>query len=84
MRDLEAVRAFVSRDWRSLSQDKERYWASYKVENGPASGIRIASALRAQVRRARPDWPSAEERREDLDTHLRLIEVIRRAGRASR
>lgn len=84
MRDADAVRSFLSRDWAAASEDKERYWAAFKSERGPAAGLRIASALREQVRRARPDWPSESERREDLETHLRLIEVLGRVRRGPR
>lgn len=83
MRDLDAVRAFVERPFRAMARDKERYWASWKQVHGAAAGLRVADALRAQVKRARPDWPSEQDRRDDLEMHLQLIEVIRRAGRAS-
>ena len=78
MRDPEALREFLERDWAAAARDKERYWRDYKREHGPAAGIRLADELRRQVLAARPDWPSAREREEDLATHLRVIEVIRR------
>jgi hypothetical protein len=77
--DPEDVEAFVHRDWDSAARDKDRYWRDYKRQHGPAAGIRIADALRRQVLAARPDWPSEQERAEDLATHLRVIEVLRRA-----
>jgi hypothetical protein len=78
MRDPAALRAFIERDWGSAARDKERYWRDYKRLHGPAAGIRIADELRRQVLAARPDWPSEEERAEDLATHLRIIDVLRR------
>ena len=78
MRDPESLRAFVERPWSTMAQDKERYWRDYKREHGPAAGFRVAEELRLQVLAARPDWPSAEERAEDLATHLRVIDVLRR------
>jgi hypothetical protein len=78
MRDPAAIRAFVERDWASAEADKERYWRDYKREHGAAAGIRVAEELRRQVLAARPGWPSEREREEDLATHLRVIEVLRR------
>ena len=66
-------------DWSAAARAKELYWADWKREHGPAAGIRVADELRRQVLAARPDWPSESEREEDLATHLRMIEVIRRA-----
>ena len=84
MRDPDALRAFVRRDWAAASRDKERYWAEHQRQGGFAEGIRIAEGLRQQVLRARPDWPSAEEREEDLATHLRVLEVVGRVPRCAR
>ena len=78
VRDPDALREFARRDWGLASRAKERYWRDWKRQHGPAAGIRIADELRRQVLAMRPDWPSEREREEDLATHLRLIEVIRR------
>jgi hypothetical protein len=78
MRDPEALREFLERPVRTAARDKERYWRDYKREHGPAAGVRLADELRRQVLAARPGWPSEQERAEDLATHLRLIEVLRR------
>ena len=84
MRDPAALRAFLDRDWAAASRDKELYWRDYKREHGPAAGIRMADELRRQVLAVRPDWPSAEEREEDLATHLRVIDVLRRVPARAR
>ena len=84
MVDHEGARSFVATDWTGLAADKERYWAEWKRQEGPGAGVQMAAALRAQIKRARPDWPSERERREDLETHLRVLEVVARAGRCSR
>jgi hypothetical protein len=76
--DPEAFRAFLDRDWSAVARSKERYWRDYKRTHGVAAAVRLADGLRQQVLAARPDWPSAEEREEDLATHLRVIDVIRR------
>lgn len=78
MRSRAALLEFVQRDWAGAERSKELYWRDWKREHGPAAGIRIADELRRQVVEMRPDWPSAEERAEDLATHLRVIEALRR------
>lgn len=72
MRDPALLRAS------SAARAKGRYWRDFKHEHGPAGGLRVAEALWRQVRLARTDWPSERERREDMEMHLRLIEVFRR------
>ena len=52
--------------------------------DGPAGGIRIADELRRQVLAMHPDWPSQRERDEDLATHLRVIDALRRVPARSR
>ena len=79
MRDPRAVSDFLALDWASAARDKERWWRDHTRAHGPAAGIRFADELRRQALAARPDWPSEEEREEDLATHLRVIEVLRRA-----
>ena len=84
MRDPADLRAFARRDWASLSRDEAAYWREQKRVHGPGEGIRIGDELRRHVIAARPDWPSEREREEDLATHLRLIEVMRRVPRLAR
>lgn len=84
VRDAKALREFARRDWAAAARSKELYWRDWKRQHGPAAGIRVADELRRQVLAARPEWPLEREREEDLATHLRLIEVIRRAPRSAR
>lgn len=78
MRDLDHLRDFMNRDWAASARAKEEAWLSFKQEHGPAGGVRVADELRRQARLARPDWPSERERQEDMEMHLRLIEIFRR------
>ena len=70
---------FVRRDWSRLRSQKSAAWLSHKTQ-GVAASVRLAEALRQQVLRARPLWPGAELRREDLEAHRQLSEQMRRAG----
>jgi len=78
------IRAFVDRDWRSIRDNKDDYWAERITRLGPGEGLRIAGELRAQVIAMHPDWPAAEDREADLANHARLSELLRRADAARR
>jgi hypothetical protein len=78
-RDPEDLRRFIDLvDYRAAQRDKELYWRDWKKKHGPAAGIRIADELRRQVIAQRPSFPSDQERREDLEAHVREIEAFRR------
>lgn len=84
MRDPATLRAYVDRDWEAAARDDERAWIEQARRHGPAGGIRIAAELRRQVLAMRPDWPSQHERDEDLASHLRVIDALRRVPPRSR
>lgn len=44
----------------------------------------LADSLYRQVRAAVPGWPTATDRDEDLEAHLRLVRIFRRAHDARR
>jgi hypothetical protein len=69
----------VRRNWTLLDRAKAEYWRDRKRTGKAGEGIRIADELRRQVLAQRPGWPSASERAEDLDAHVRLAEALRRA-----
>ena len=77
----EDVRAFMRRDWAAVAEAKEAAWLDVRRVQGVAGVLRLADALRAHARQVRPDWPSADDRAEDLATHERVSEALRRAGR---
>lgn len=78
------IRAFVSRDWQRVRDWKDAYWAERIERLGPLEGLRIADELRRQMILQNPDWPDAESRREDLDSHIRLADLFARADAARR
>ncbi|HEV8392980.1 MAG TPA: hypothetical protein VGQ37_01850 [Vicinamibacterales bacterium] len=78
------IREFVSRDWRAAREAKDRYWGQQVKRLGSAEALRIADELRRQVLQQVPGWPSAEQREADLQAHIRLSELLTRAGRARR
>ena len=78
------IRDFVSRDWNAVRANKDAYWGERIGRLGPREGLRIADDLRRQARLQDSAWPHPDQRREDLDAHLRLAALFHRAGTTSR
>jgi hypothetical protein len=76
----EDIIAFARRDWASIAEAKERYWAKKKSSMTPTEALRMGDALRADAEALRRKGPTAEERAEDLVTHERVAEMLRRGG----
>ena len=78
------IREFVSRDWHAAREAKDAYWGERVARLGPLEGLRIAEELRRQAILQNPTWPDAEARRQDLLAHVRMAELLHRAGSARR
>jgi len=76
------LRGYVARDWSAARDSKDEFWAQRIARLGPIEGLRIADELRRQVLLQNPGWPDADQRREDLQSHLRLSELLQRASPA--
>ena len=74
---------FARRDWQSIAAMKERFWIEQKRRMTAVEALHLADDLRVAVRNWRSDWPSEEDRRLDLATHLRVSESLQRV-RSSR
>ncbi len=74
----EDIIAFARRDWASVEEAKERYWAKQKSSMTPGEALRLGDALRADAEALRHRGPTAEERKEDLVTHERVAEMLKR------
>lgn len=77
----EDIRAYLDRDWDRVAEAKRVRWRERRDGLGAAEAVRVAAELYEHIRRVRPDWPSAESRRADLEHHLRLSERLRAVGR---
>ena len=71
--------AFARRDWTSVASMKDRFWVEQKRQMTAAEALQLADSLRSSVVSRRGDWPSDDERRNDLETHVRVSESLRRA-----
>lgn len=74
----EDILAFARRDWASVAEAKERYWAGRKSTMTPAEALRLGDALRTDAKAFGRGEPTASERAEDLATHDRVAEMLRR------
>ena len=75
------MRAFARRDWQATAALKREHWAREFAVRGPAATLEASAALWRHMRAVRPDWPSAEERQDDLAHHIALKRAIDRAAR---
>jgi hypothetical protein len=82
--DPRDVQAFVKRDWVAVRAAKEAYWAREFAAKGSAATFAASEALWRHMRLIRPDWPTDEERQEDLAHHVALKALIDRAAGALR
>jgi len=78
----EDVRAYAQRAWKAAETRKQEHWAREYVEHGPQTTFEASQVLWRHMRSLRPDWPSPEERREDLAHHIALKQLIDRAAGA--
>ena len=74
----EDVIAFVQRDWNAIAALKRRRWAEQKSRMTPADALAVGDELRHHVSALRSDWPTDEDRRQDLASHIRISEMLRR------
>ncbi len=77
--NLKGAADFLERDWSLLAAEKERFWARALASADPAEAFRIAEELRQEALLLHPDWPSAEDRLQDLRAHEALAELMTRA-----
>jgi len=80
----EDLRAYARRAWHAVEALKQEHWAREVAERGCLATFEASQALWEHMRRLRPDWPSPEERREDLAHHVALKCAIDRAASAFR
>ena len=64
------LKAYAARAWHLVSALEHEHWARELAERGPLATFEISQALYEHMRRLRPDWPSDDERREDLAHHV--------------
>ncbi len=76
------VRAYARRAWEAAEMLKREHWAREIAQRGPLATFEASQALWEHMRRLRPDWPSPDDRREDLAHHIALKSAIDAAAGA--
>jgi len=76
------LKAYAARTWDLVSAVEHEHWARELAERGPLATFDISQALYEHMRGLCPDWPSDDERREDLAHHIALKRNIDRAAGA--
>jgi hypothetical protein len=80
--DPRHLRTFLQRDWEAVAALKREHWAREFAARGPGATLEASAALWHHMRAVRPDWPTPEQRQEDLADHIALKRAIDRAARA--
>ncbi|MFZ5469915.1 MAG: hypothetical protein ACOZIN_10810 [Myxococcota bacterium] len=75
----EDVEAFLGRPWNELERMKEDYLIERLDRGGPTEGFRMADELRLSVMLV-AEGAAWLERDEDFDNHIRLKQLLERAG----
>jgi hypothetical protein len=78
------IHEFVSRDWQAARDSKIEYWGERIARLGPLEAFRVADELRRQALLQDPGWPTDTLRRDDIASHVGLVQLLRRAAAARR
>lgn len=70
--DRQDILAFAHRDWQALGVLKTAYWAERFRQDGWRPAWEAADSLLLDMRRARLDYPTDEDRDADLADHVAL------------
>jgi len=76
------IRAYANRDWRRIQELKDETWIELKRRLTPAEVLDLGDDLRRWALTVHPDWPTEEQRREDLAHHTHLANLLHRVPRA--
>lgn len=74
----EDILEYVNRDWAAVERMKRWAWSEASAKMTAADLLGIGDELRRHAHELHPDWPTKEHRREDLATHVRVSEALRR------
>jgi hypothetical protein len=69
--------AYARRDWQAIAASKRQRWAEQKSQMTAAEALSVGDELRYHAYALRPGWPTEEDRRNDLASHIRVSEMLR-------
>jgi len=76
----EDILAFVNRDWAAIERAKRLHWSQLRSQMTAEDALRVGDELRNHAHELHPDWPTEQQRRDDLATHVRVSESLRRVN----
>jgi hypothetical protein len=74
--------ALLGKRWDLLAEYKDAYWRERK-KLGLREALRVVDSLRTQAQFFFPDWPTPEDREQDLQTHIRIARTARETAGAT-
>lgn len=78
----DSLRQFARRDWSAVATSKARHWRALKNDRSAADVLAIADRMRVHAQLVRPEWPTPQQRLDDVRVHQRVGEALRAvAGR---
>lgn len=82
--DRAFLRQFAHRDWSAVAASKTRFWLERKAQQPAAEVLEVAERMRRHARQMRPDWPTPQQRLDDIRVHQRVGEALRAVVHRSR
>ncbi len=75
--DRNALRQFADRNWLTVATSKTRHWRTLKTARFAADVLAIADRMRVHAQQVRPEWPTPQQRLDDVRVHQRVGEALR-------
>ena len=75
-----SAKTFVSTDFSLFERENDAHFEVMHAEH-PGRAFELGEALRAHAVATQPGWPTAEDREQDLEDHLRFLELVDRVNR---
>ena len=82
--DRDSLRQFAHRDWAAVATSKTRHWRALKTDRTAADVLTLADRMRIHAQQIRPDWPTPQQRLDDVRVHQRVGEALRAVAGRSR
>jgi len=74
------IREFANRDWKQLSKFDRSHWVKEYRRSGSAAMQKVSQILWQHMKYVRPEWPDAQDRSNDLDSHIVLKKLLDQAA----
>lgn len=72
MGKFDDIDEFLDRPWRASSIRKHQHWQTQSA----SARLDAATQLYVHARETNPDWPTADDRRRDLEHHIKMANLF--------